>query len=109
VIDWGAMGVGDPACDLMVAWKLHSAAGRDRFRKRLGPRTTQPGSGHGVGFCRRRSRYSPTTPRRTTRPCTTKRRAGSTRSCQTVTSANRRKGRDCSRTRRRRISVIRRR
>jgi aminoglycoside phosphotransferase (APT) family kinase protein len=32
VIDWGSMGVGDPACDLMVAWKLHSPAARDAFR-----------------------------------------------------------------------------
>ena len=32
VIDWGAMGVGDPACDVMVAWKLHSAVARDAFR-----------------------------------------------------------------------------
>jgi aminoglycoside phosphotransferase (APT) family kinase protein len=35
VIDWGAMGVGDPACDVMVAWKLHSAAARDAFRDAL--------------------------------------------------------------------------
>jgi aminoglycoside phosphotransferase (APT) family kinase protein len=35
VIDWGAMGVGDPACDVMVAWKLHSAAARDAFRTAL--------------------------------------------------------------------------
>jgi aminoglycoside phosphotransferase (APT) family kinase protein len=35
VIDWGAMGVGDPACDVMVAWKLHSNAGRDAFREAL--------------------------------------------------------------------------
>lgn len=35
VIDWGAMGVGDPACDVMVAWKLHSAAARDAFRETL--------------------------------------------------------------------------
>ena len=35
VIDWGAMGVGDPACDVMVAWKLHSPAGRDAFRDAL--------------------------------------------------------------------------
>jgi len=35
VIDWGSMGVGDPACDVMVAWKLHSSAGRDAFRKAL--------------------------------------------------------------------------
>jgi aminoglycoside phosphotransferase (APT) family kinase protein len=35
VIDWGSMGVGDPACDVMVAWKLHSAEARDAFRKAL--------------------------------------------------------------------------
>lgn len=35
VIDWGSMGVGDPACDVMVAWKLHSAAARDAFRQAL--------------------------------------------------------------------------
>ena len=35
VIDWGSMGVGDPACDVMVAWKLHSAAARDGFREAL--------------------------------------------------------------------------
>jgi aminoglycoside phosphotransferase (APT) family kinase protein len=35
VIDWAAMGVGDPACDVMVAWKLHSGAARDAFREAL--------------------------------------------------------------------------
>ena len=35
VIDWGSMGVGDPACGVMVAWKLHSAAARDAFREAL--------------------------------------------------------------------------
>ena len=37
VIDWdlGCMGVGDPACDVMVAWKLHSSAARDAFRAAL--------------------------------------------------------------------------
>ena len=35
VIDWGTMGVGDPACDVMVAWKLHSPAARDAFREAL--------------------------------------------------------------------------
>jgi aminoglycoside phosphotransferase (APT) family kinase protein len=30
------MGVGDPACDAQVAWKLHSAAARDAFREALG-------------------------------------------------------------------------
>lgn len=31
VIDWGTMGIGDPACDVMVAWKLHSPEARDVF------------------------------------------------------------------------------
>lgn len=35
VIDWDEMGVGDPACDVMVAWKLHSSAARDAFRDAL--------------------------------------------------------------------------
>lgn len=35
VIDWGAMGRGDPACDLMVAWKLHSPEARDAFKDAL--------------------------------------------------------------------------
>jgi aminoglycoside phosphotransferase (APT) family kinase protein len=35
VIDWGSMGVGDPACDVMAAWKLHSPAARDAFRDAL--------------------------------------------------------------------------
>jgi aminoglycoside phosphotransferase (APT) family kinase protein len=35
VIDWESMGVGDPACDVMVAWKLHSRVARDAFREAL--------------------------------------------------------------------------
>jgi aminoglycoside phosphotransferase (APT) family kinase protein len=35
VIDWASMGVGDPACDVMVAWKLHSVAAREAFREAL--------------------------------------------------------------------------
>jgi aminoglycoside phosphotransferase (APT) family kinase protein len=35
VIDWGSMGVGDPGCDVMVAWKLHSREARDAFREAL--------------------------------------------------------------------------
>lgn len=35
VIDWSTMGVGDPACDIMVAWKLHSPEARDAFREAL--------------------------------------------------------------------------
>jgi aminoglycoside phosphotransferase (APT) family kinase protein len=35
VLDWGQMGVGDPACHVMVARKLHSPAARDAFRAAL--------------------------------------------------------------------------
>jgi aminoglycoside phosphotransferase (APT) family kinase protein len=35
VVDWESMGAGDPACDVMVAWKLHSAEARDAFRETL--------------------------------------------------------------------------
>lgn len=33
VIDFGLMGVGDPACDLMVGWNLLSADAREPFRQ----------------------------------------------------------------------------
>ncbi len=36
VIDFGTCGVGDPACDLAVAWTLLTADGRRAFRERLG-------------------------------------------------------------------------
>lgn len=35
VIDFGCLGVGDPACDVMVAWKVLSAETRDIFRAEL--------------------------------------------------------------------------
>jgi aminoglycoside phosphotransferase (APT) family kinase protein len=35
VIDWGGAGVGDPACDLIVAWSLFSGESRDVFRADL--------------------------------------------------------------------------
>jgi aminoglycoside phosphotransferase (APT) family kinase protein len=36
VIDFGGLGVGDPACDLMSAWGLFSGASRAAFRAALG-------------------------------------------------------------------------
>lgn len=36
VIDFGCMGVGDPACDLFPAWNLLPAEGREVFREALG-------------------------------------------------------------------------
>jgi aminoglycoside phosphotransferase (APT) family kinase protein len=35
VIDFGTCGVGDPACDLAIAWTLLTAEGREAFRDRL--------------------------------------------------------------------------
>lgn len=35
VIDFGCMGVGDPACDLIVAWTLFSGESRNVFRAAL--------------------------------------------------------------------------
>jgi aminoglycoside phosphotransferase (APT) family kinase protein len=34
-VDWGSFGVGDPACDLMVAWKVLVAESRKVFRDAL--------------------------------------------------------------------------
>jgi aminoglycoside phosphotransferase (APT) family kinase protein len=35
VIDWGALGIGDPACDLIVAWELFDAESRAVLRTEL--------------------------------------------------------------------------
>ena len=35
VLDFGSSGVGDPACDVVIAWTFLSGAGRDRFRAEL--------------------------------------------------------------------------
>ena len=37
VIDFGGLGIGDPACDLMVGWNLFSADARAVFRAELPP------------------------------------------------------------------------
>jgi aminoglycoside phosphotransferase (APT) family kinase protein len=36
VIDFGSSGVGDPACDCVIAWTFLDGASRDRFREELG-------------------------------------------------------------------------
>jgi aminoglycoside phosphotransferase (APT) family kinase protein len=36
VIDFGGLGVGDPACDVMIAWALFSGESRIAFRSALG-------------------------------------------------------------------------
>ena len=35
VVDFGCLGVGDPACDVMAAWKLFSPKAREVFRREL--------------------------------------------------------------------------
>jgi aminoglycoside phosphotransferase (APT) family kinase protein len=35
VIDFSGLGIGDPACDLMIAWSLFSGESREVFRKEL--------------------------------------------------------------------------
>ena len=35
VIDWGGVGVGDPACDIALAWKVFSPSARETFRREL--------------------------------------------------------------------------
>jgi aminoglycoside phosphotransferase (APT) family kinase protein len=50
VIDFGGLGVGDPACDLMIAWNLFSGESRDTFRSALGvdDATWARGRGHAL-------------------------------------------------------------
>jgi aminoglycoside phosphotransferase (APT) family kinase protein len=47
VIDFGSAGVGDPACDVVIAWTLLSGPSRDAFRATLGvdPGTWSRGRG----------------------------------------------------------------
>ena len=47
VIDFGCLGVGDPACDLIVAWALLSAQARDIFRAALSVDAATWGRGRG--------------------------------------------------------------
>jgi aminoglycoside phosphotransferase (APT) family kinase protein len=48
VIDFGSVGIGDPACDLMIAWSLFSGESRRQFRKALAvdDATWERGRGH---------------------------------------------------------------
>ena len=50
VIDWNGLGVGDPACDLVIAWALLFGDGRAAFRAALGvdAATWARGRGHAL-------------------------------------------------------------
>ncbi|MFI7121228.1 aminoglycoside phosphotransferase family protein [Amycolatopsis sp. NPDC049868] len=47
VIDFGTCGVGDPSCDLAIAWTLLTADGRRAFRERLSVDSATWGRGRG--------------------------------------------------------------
>jgi aminoglycoside phosphotransferase (APT) family kinase protein len=47
VIDWGCLGVGDPACDLLSAWSLFAGESRAAFRTALGVDDATWGRGRG--------------------------------------------------------------
>jgi aminoglycoside phosphotransferase (APT) family kinase protein len=50
IIDFGGLGVGDPSCDLMIAWSLFSGKSRDAFRVALAvdDATWARGRGHAL-------------------------------------------------------------
>ena len=50
VIDFGAMAIGDPACDLMVAWNLFTARSRAAFREAIGVDDATWARGRGWGL-----------------------------------------------------------
>jgi aminoglycoside phosphotransferase (APT) family kinase protein len=64
VIDFGLLGVGDPACDLMVAWTYLSADSRDAFRSALeaDDATWSRGRGWAIDFGLRAAAYSADNP-----------------------------------------------
>lgn len=50
IIDWSNLAIGDPACDLMIAWRLFSGESREAFRKTLAvdDATWARGQGHAL-------------------------------------------------------------
>ena len=64
VIDFGLLGVGDPACDLMVAWTYLSSDSREVFRSALAvdDATWSRGRGWALQFGLRAAAYSADNP-----------------------------------------------
>ena len=52
VIDWGTMGLGDPAMDLMAAWTVFDAPARARFRATLNPAPDTWNRGRALAFAK---------------------------------------------------------
>lgn len=51
VIDFGTLGVGDPACDLLPAWNMFAGESRHRFRAELGADDASWLRGRGWALC----------------------------------------------------------
>ncbi|MEU8311831.1 aminoglycoside phosphotransferase family protein [Micromonospora sp. NPDC048169] len=60
VIDFGTCGVGDPACDLAIAWTLLSVEGRAAFRERLSVDDAAWARGRGWALWKTLATYSRT-------------------------------------------------
>ena len=54
VIDFGSSGVGDPACDMAIAWTFLSGEARERVPRRAAASTPRPGRAAAAGRCGRR-------------------------------------------------------
>ncbi len=54
VIDFGTSGVGDPACDLVIAWAFFHGAARAPFLEAVAPRPGHVRRGAGPGRSGRR-------------------------------------------------------
>ena len=50
VIDFGGVGIGDPATDLIPAWSVFGLAGREAFRRALGPDDPSWSRGRGIAL-----------------------------------------------------------
>jgi len=60
VIDFGTCGVGDPACDLAIAWTLLTAEGRQAFRERLAVGPAEWARGRGWALWKALATYAST-------------------------------------------------
>lgn len=52
VIDWGGLGLGDPAIDLMVAWILFDAPARETFRQAMASQPDAWARGRALAFAK---------------------------------------------------------
>ncbi len=61
VIDFGTCGVGDPSCDLAIAWTMLNAEGRQVFRERLAVDDAMWARGRGWALWKMLATYEPGT------------------------------------------------